>query len=289
MITRPHETLNPVRILREWEGRMDEAKRQELKAAQAAFFHAPIDSLCAHSTRYLAEPLSPHNPKPIALTWLINRELTRRGLAPRWRGLPRHISDEPAPNVPSTALPPGSPQPISVAARRRALLRWIDLEWLCAIMGKRHVPALKRHRHLFEPGGLDSLFGEKAAELLANSTDEPYKVCAGLDLQPLVLIGLCALQPKEAAQRARSASERARLRIRPKLDAHCERSKWPPTATQHAERLRWIEAIELARGSPTDAAALYGWMAGTVVTRQAAANMRRKLAVQLDLRSAAWG
>lgn len=288
MIERPLEAINPVRILRDWEGQMDEAKRQELKAAQAAFFLAPIERLCTHSTRYLAEPLSPHNPKPIALVWVINRELTRRGLAPRWRGLPRHVADEPAPTVPAIALPPGSPQPISVAARRRALLRWIDLEWLCAILGHRHAPALKRHRHLFGPGGLDSLLGEKAAELIANSGDEPYKVCAGLDLRTPELFGLSALQPKEAAQRSRAASERARLKIAAKLDDYCERSKWPPTVEQRADRLRWIEAIELARGSPTDAAALYGWMTGTVVTRQAAANMRSKLAGQLDLRSAAW-
>ena len=288
MTARAFETLNPMRLLREWEGGMGEAQRQQLKAAQAAFFDAPVARLCDLSAQYLAEPLSSHNPKPIVMCWLINRELTRRGLAPRWRGLPQHVADEPAPNIPETALPPGAPRPISFASRRRALLRWIDLEWLCVIMGPRHAPTVKRLRHLFEGGRLDGFMGEGIAEQIANAKDRPYQVCLGLGVQAPQSFGLSALKPQDAARRVRAVEERVRLKIAPKLDEHRQSAQWPPTPEQCADRLRWVRAIELAQGSPAEAATLYGWMTGTPAPRQAAHKMKRKLADQLDLRGAAW-
>jgi hypothetical protein len=280
---RAYESVNPIQSLRAWQAEMTAAQAQQLEAAKAAFFVAPADELCERAARLLAEPLSPHLPRTIALIWLINQELTRRGIGPRWRGLPQYVDEAPPPPVPAAALAPDACRPISIATRRRRMLRWIDLDWLATALGPQHVPVHARWRDVFAMG-LD----EATAERIANSLQPPHKLSAMLGVKEPHSFTLTGLMTRDAAERLRTVQQRGAARVRAKLDAQRIQARRPLTAEQHAARLRWVQAIELADGSATQAARLYGWMTGNTTTRQTAHEMRQKLAKQLGLRTAAW-
>lgn len=72
--------------------------------------------------------------------WLINREFTRRGVAPQWRGVPRIVKAAP--------MPPANPQSVTPrrlgdVAQKNLMKRWIDLEWLRAALGVSHLTKKK--------------------------------------------------------------------------------------------------------------------------------------------------
>jgi len=237
-----------------------------------------VASLRAINDRLICQPISPNAPATMVQLWLTNQELTRRGVGPRWRNLPTYVAPEAAPNVPESVLPLDAPRPISHACRKRALLRWIDLDWLCHTLGAAHVPEHRHWRDVFR-WGLD----ERIAGRIANSPLKPARLSAGLDVGAPHCYSLTGLLTQDAAKRVRTIREK---RITKARNAFADR----PTLSDAllADRLIWVEAIELADGSPTESALIYGWMTGVKVTKQSAAEKRNKFAQQLGFQTATW-
>lgn len=275
---RPSETVNPARTVREWRDQMTLEQRATFEAAQAAFSSLTVDQLRDRNSLLFKEPLSPHFPRSTALLWLINLELTQRGIAPRWRGAPAYIAPEAAPIIPSLALSAGQPHPISYANRRRAMLRWIDLEWLCCQLGAKHRPEQVNWRDIFKWG-----LSEEIATQIAHSPLTPQRLIARLDVPDLDCFALQGLLTQACAKRLKTLNKNRLQKARCALGLDADL-----TPDLRTRRLLWIEAIELADGSPTDAARYFGWMTGTPPSRQSAAEMRKKLADQLGYRTSCW-
>lgn len=280
--SRPSEIVNPVQTIRDWRGKMTPERRAESEAAQAAFSLLGVAQLREVNARLFVQPISPNTPETIMQLWLANVELTRRGVGPRWRNLPAYVAPEAAPSIPECALLPGAPRPISHASRKRALLRWIDLDWLACTLGPGHVPDHAHWRKLFARG-LD----ESTAERIANSSLPSRKLSGIIRIPEPHSFTLTGLLTRDSAERIKTARKR-RDQLSLTLLTQCARSRMPLSPDDMQSRLQWIEAIELTDGSPTVAAQLYGWMSGDTVTRQTAHEKRRKLAMQLGLKTAAW-
>lgn len=275
---RPSEIVNPVQTLRDWRAAMAPERRADPEAAQAAFSLLTLSELRSMNDRLIWQPISHNTPETIVQLWLANQELTRRGVAPRWRRLPTYIAPEAAPNIPDALLKPGEPRPLSHACRKRALLRWIDLEWLSHELGHTHRVDHAHWRGVFR-WGLD----EKIAAKIANSPLKPSRLNAYIDIPAPHRYVLTGLLAQDSAKRIRNIKEKRLDRAQWMLDAR-------PllTDTQRGSRVAWVQAIELAEGSPTVAATVYGWITGETVTKQSAAEMRNKLAQQLGFVTAIW-
>jgi len=275
---RPSETINPASTLRELRDQMTLEQRAKLEAAQAAFSLLSVDQLRSQNSELFKEPLSPHVPRPIALLWLINLELTKRGIGPRWRGAPAYIAPEAAPALPPLALVTGQPRPMSYADRGRAMLRWIDLEWLCCQLGPDHTPEQGSWRDIFKWG-----LSEGVATQIAHSPSNPHRLTERLGVSDMDCFALRGLFTQGCAKRLKTLNSKRLKSARGALLRDADL-----TPDQRTRRLLWIEAIELADGSPTDAARYFGWMTGTRPSRQSAAEMRKKLASQLGFRTGCW-
>lgn len=275
---RPIEVVNPVKSLRDWRDQMSPARRAESEAAQAAFSSLSVASLREINDRLIWQPISPNAPELIVQLWLANLELTQRGIGPRWRNLPTYVAPEAAPNVPEFALPPNAPMPISYASRKRALLRWIDLDWLCHTLGAAHFPEHPHWRDIFRWG-----LNERIAERIANSSLKPARLSSSLDIPTPHCYALTGLLTQDSAKRIRMVREK---RIAKARNLFADRPGLG--AALVAERLIWVEALELAEGSPTESALIYSWMTGAKVTKQSAAEKRKKFAQQLGFQTATW-
>lgn len=223
--------------------------------------------------------------------WVINTELTKRGVAPRWRGVPRFVKKALL-SIPSP-ISKGPPR-LGDVGTKNLMKRWVDLEWLRIELGPSHVPRLKIWTNVFA-ADLDqaiSIF-KKVNVVWAHGggkvgTKPAYKVVHGLNLPKVVRFGLTGLIDRDSGERVRNMEKKVAQRIHPSMDALMTRDVSPLTLDEVKRRLLYCEAIELAFGRPTDAAKIFLWMTGETVSRQTMHEMRKKIAEQCQLTSRAW-
>jgi hypothetical protein len=279
------QTFNPCATVAELE-QNDPATwlkhRQELADADLA-------SLRRQNAHWFAEPTG--MAKMVGMVWLINQEFTKRGVAPAWRAGPEFVKVK-APPPPAPAQT--RPLLLGDTARRNLLRRWVDMEWLRRELGPAHFPRTARWAGAFSTdeataiqaflsvNAVTSKGGGKAGPLT------PYKTLYQLDVPGLHRLALTGLVDRDAGELARNARKRVQDRYRPRLEALTVRDTYPLSDEEVGRRLLFCEAIELARGSPTDAARVFRWMTGEVVTRQSVHEMKNKIAAQCKLRGRAW-
>ena len=222
----------------------------------------------------------------IAGLWAINLEFTRRGIAPRWRGIEK-FNPSAVPHDRPAHLPDSVPSVRRPAMQQKLLLRWADLQWLHQELGPSHYPLNLSWRILFA----DHIEEAKREELfarVAESEDKPHRIAFGLSVpepHTLTLKGFAALK---AGDRCKAARKRVRDVIQPRLEATAKRASYTPTTEAIASRLVYAEALELAQGKPTEAARFVRWISGERVTTQAAHRMRDRMAADLKLKGRAW-
>jgi hypothetical protein len=278
------EQFSPEKIYRELAGAHPatwERLQRELSAYDA-------ETLRERNAHWFAEPFGLKN--AVATVWLINREFTRRGIAPRWRRIPEFLSGRGPP--PSKGTAPGG-RPIGEKLRGTVLKRWIDLEWLRAVLGPRHVTYFKTWQPAFDEDWDRAVKGFARVNAITSVANTPrvrpaYKVAFGLAIPALEKKTLMGLIDRDAGELVTNALKRVRVTIRPRMEALMQRPRFPLTREEVERRLTICEAIELAGGSPSDAAALLGWMTGEAISRQSLHEMKTKVAVQCNLRTRAW-
>lgn len=218
---------------------------------------------------FLSEVLQPAS--DAAAVWFINEELTRRGIAPRFRGFPR---------LRAVSYRKGkrwidiTPPPI---ADSLVMARAIDLQWLSAQRaGEGNVAVERLHKE--GVGGMTARRAMASQESRAN-------LAARFDLTEEEQLQLSAIVSKDVSVRRGHALNRIR-RWHKRIEDHRGDLYRLPEADM-ATRKAWAIALEhamLVKAEPSGED-LCRWMAritGRTYTRQAANKARRVL---LDLRS----
>ena len=123
---------------------------------------------------------------------------------------------------------------------------------------------------------------------LAESDDKPHRIIFGLAVIEPLTLSLKGFAEAKAGDRYKTVRKRLKSAIQPHLEAMGDRPRYPLGVDAIAKRLVYAEAIELARGKPTDTARFVRWISGETVTPQAALKMRKKMAVELRLIGRAW-
>lgn len=225
------------------------------------------------------------------MLWQINREITRRGVAPMWRGVPRFVQDAIAP--PPNPMSKG-PRSLGEVARKNLMKRWIDMEWLRTVLGPSHVTKHKSWQIAFDsdfelaiPGfcKVNAVWSHGGGKV---GTRPAHEVVDRLSVPKLHLLGLTGLINRDAGELVGSMEERLKTKYRPLLEAQMDRSTYPITKAECDRRLLYCQAIDLAVGRPTDAVRIFQWMSGMSVTRQSMHEMKSKIAVQCKLTTRAW-
>lgn len=225
------------------------------------------------------------------MLWLVNRELTRRDVAPMWRGVPRFVKAAPLPaeNPMST-----EPRRIGDVAKKNLMKRWIDLEWLRVQLGPSHFTKFRSWQGAFAEdmdravaafGKVNAIWSRGGGK---SGTKAAHDVVDRLSIPRFHRLGLTGLIDRDAGEFVRNMEKRLKTRIKPLLEAQKMRAAYPLTGAEVERRLLYCQAIELAVGSPTDAAILFRWMTGERVTRQTMHEMRGKIADQCKLTTRAW-
>lgn len=227
----------------------------------------------------------------VPMLWLVNREFTRRGVAPMWRGVPRFVQDATSPPV----NPIGKePRRLGEVARKNLMKRWIDLEWLRFQLGESHVTKHRSWQVAFDsdlelaiPGFLkvNAVWSHGGGKM---GTKPAHQVVEKLSVPKLYLLGLTGLINRDAGELVRNMEKRLELKYRPLLEAQMDRPRYPLTEFEVERRLLYCQAIDLAVGSPTDATTIFQWMTGASVTRQTMHEMKIKIANQCNLTTRAW-
>jgi len=241
--------------------------------------------------------LSFNQDHPIRLLWLLNLELTRRGVAPAWRGIPEFFNvrgaKDSAGDATGTSLP-GAIRKLTATQKNSLLRRWIDLEWLWVELGPSHLTRQKTWRGAFDAdftkaaaafekiNAVRSHGGGKIGPLPA------FQTLFRLDLPERVRTPLAGLIARDEGERLKNVRMRVQTRIRPLVEALMERATHPLTQDEVDLRLLYCEAIELARGHPAEAAQIYHWMTGNRVSRQNMQIMKGRIADQCKLTTKAW-
>jgi hypothetical protein len=227
----------------------------------------------------------------VAVVWVVNRRLTELGVAPAWRNAPEFVTGR----FPSAA-PPGyrGPRLLTDGQKRGLLRRWVDWEWLRCRLGPDHKTKLKKWKDAFsdETRAAESAWARVNAVMARGGGKggpiTPYLVVDALSVPRIYRLGLCGLVDRDRGELRTNARKRVDIKIRPKLEALMHRARYPLTEPQLRQRLIVCEAIELAKGKPTDAALIYGWITGELISRQTMFAHRRKIAEQCKLTTLAW-
>lgn len=245
---------------------------EELRAANAHWFQQPI-----------AFQLT------VPVLWLINQEFTRRGVAPGWRGVSRFQRRGRMP-PPATS----GPRRLGDAAKTNLMMRWIDLEWLRRELGPGHVTRYRAWQNVFAKGDPEAFTAfAKVCAIVSHGggkygPQHAFAVLRDLDVPKRTRIGLAGLIDTDAGSRRSTAEKRLMTTYRPALEQLMERPRHALTPAEVERRLVHCEAIELARGQPTDAAIYFGWMTGEAISRQTMHEMRVKLRDQCGFTTMAW-
>lgn len=223
----------------------------------------------------------------IAGLWAINLEFTRRGIAPRWRGI-KHFNPSAVPH--DTPIPESLahyPRLRTTAVQQKLLLRWADLQWLNQELGPSHIAQHLLWRWLFAPytsaEERETLFAS-----IAESDDQPNRILYGLSVTGPHMLALKGFSVAYAGDKHKAIRRRLQDVIRPRLEASAMRPTYTPDSDAIAKRLIYAEAVELAKGSPTETARFVRWISGEKVTPQAAEQMRNKIASDIKLLGASW-
>ncbi len=249
------------------------------------------DLLAALNARWIASHLAADH--WISLVWLVNTEFTKLGIGPRWRGLPRWQKTKP-PRLSGILTGTTRAYYLDHGTQLNNLMRWVDLEWLRAVLGPHHVTkgyeyTNATHENLSLAQAAWSRLNRIAKTSSADAgASAPHRVLDGLKVPKLTRVSLTGLIDKDTANRVTVAMRRIESEIEPKLNVWAKGRPSGLAEDEVAHRLRVAEAIELAQGSPKDAADVLRWMTGRSVTRQAVNTMRLKMASQLGLTRQYW-
>ena len=222
----------------------------------------------------------------IAGLWAINLEFTRRGIAPRWRGIEK-FNPSAVPHERPVHLPASVPGVHHPALQQKLLLRWADLQWLHRELGPSHFPVNIAWRQLFVDH-IDEATREGLFARIAESEDKPHRIGFSLSVPDPHTLTLRGFAVRKAGDRCKAARKRVRDLIQPRLEAFAQRPHYKPTGDAIVSRLVYAEALELAQGRPTETALFVRWISGEQVTTQAAHRMRDKMAADLKLKGRAW-
>jgi len=232
-----------------------------------------------------AEPLL--SDRLAAQLWVINEELCRRGVGPRWRGFGA-FNPQAAPKYGEITWPARlGPAPLGDPMRRKLLIRWCDASWLRRELGPSHIPRAPTWRPLF----LTATCGDELEAMYARlaECEEPnHEVVRQLNVPPKLALALRGFVAAGAADRHSAVRRRLKDKIGPALDALAHRPRYALTPEQIAKRRVYAEAIELADGSTTDAARIVRWISGEQVSPQAVDKMRAKIAADAGLMGKKW-
>jgi hypothetical protein len=248
-----------------------------------------LPDLRAANVHWFDQPMSLDITAPIL--WLINQEFTRRGIAPGWRGVQRFVRRGPLP--PRSAIP-STPRRLGDVAKKNLMMRWIDLQWLRALLGPDHKTEYRRWQSVFSADHHIAITAfAKVNVLVSHGASIPgphpaYHVLKQLSVPKRARIGLAGLIDSDAGDRRRVTENRLRDSYRPGVESLMKRDTYALTTEEAERRVLYCEAIELAAGSPTDAAIFFGWITGEQITRQTMHEMRKKLADQCGFKTRAW-
>ncbi|NVO06676.1 MAG: hypothetical protein HXX19_12435 [Rhodoferax sp.] len=225
------------------------------------------------------------------MLWLVNQEFTRRGVAPMWRGVPRFVRVAyAAPANPMSNVP----RRLGEIAKKNLMKRWVDLEWLRVQLGSSHVSKFRGWQDAFADDieiavlaftKVNAIWSHGGGKL---GTKPAHDVVDRLSVPKIHRLGLTGLIDRDAGELVRNMEKRLRATYRPLLEAQIDRPIFPLTKADVERRLLYCQAIDLAVGSPTNAAKIFQWMTGESVSKQTMHEMRCKIADQCDLKTRAW-
>ena len=254
----------------------------------ALFLDADLSTLLGVNRKWFPEPMG--LTVAVGTIWLVNLELTRRGIAPAWRGLPKFLTVKAPPPV-----NPNTPDFIRLGdtMKRSLMRRWVDIEWLRSALGPTHLTTSVGWREAFSADYQAAVRGFAKVNNLRMDAGRPrpvtpFKTLYRLNVPGLHRRALEGLVDRDAGEARVNAQKRVRESIRPKMVALMLRPTYRLTQAEVDRRLIFCEAIELAKGSPTDASLFFKWMTGETVSRQTMHEMRNKIAVQCKLTTQAW-
>lgn len=246
------------------------------------------DALREENAHWFAEPLGFQ--KAVVTIWLINLEFTRRGIAPRWRGIPEFMARGAPPPYSQHST---SPRLIGAGLRGTVLKRWIDLEWLRSSLGPFHTTKHKTWNSVFADDWKTAVKGFERVNSISSIGGVPrlqtsYKVIFGLSVPKLHRIALMGMIDRDSGERVKNILKRVDERIRPKMESLMARTRHPLRPVEVERRLVICKAIELAQGSPTDAALVFRWITGEAISRQSIHEQKAKIASQCSLSTTNW-
>ena len=257
---------------------------EKLSALTAKLQSVTAQELREINAQYFGKYLSA---SVIAGLWAINLEFTRRDIAPRWRGI-THFN--PSAVAHETRIPEylsDVPRLRTTAMQQKLLLRWADLQWLYQELGPSHLPLNLSWRSLFSPH-ISEARREYLFACIAESEDQPNRIVFDLSVPELHLLALKGFSVARVGDKHKAVRKRLQGVIQPRLEAFATRPSYTPNSDAIGRRLIYAEAIELARGSPTETARFVRWISGERVTPQAAEQMRNKVASDLKLLGFNW-
>ena len=277
--------MNPPSTLRVLEGQ----RSAYLESLRSQLTAATVEDLVRLNAHWFLHPTG--MPEAVAMLWLINTKLTVMGVAPAWRRIPAYIKVTPPPPLPFGDI---ALRMLGDSTRRSLIRRWVDLEWLRSVLGGSHVPRRPFWKGAFSTNDEEAERAWARINAVQSSgggkfgPETPYKVIHGLSIPKLTRFGLAGLIDRDAGELLTNARKRVAERIRPKMMALATRAQHPLSTAEIEQRLIACEAIEVAQGSPSDAATIFGWMTGKKITRQSMHAMRERIADQCKLSTRAW-
>jgi len=172
--------------------------------------------------------------------------------------------------------------------------RWIDLEWIRSALGTTHTTKKPTWSKAFAEDRdiayaqmtlINATWLSGGAKIV---TRKSYEVLRDLQVPKTLRLGLSGYIDKDAATLVNNMEKRLKTKIRPRMEALMVREAYPLTIDEVERRMLFAEALELAVGSPTDAAFIFRWMTGESISRQTMHEMRTKIASQCELTTRHW-
>lgn len=279
------EQLNPIARLAD----LQNTKPAWVSEARESVETATVDELREMNCHWFSQHFGMK--ETVAMLWLVNLRLTGLGIAPAWRRGPPHIDLNA--RMPNPALP-GGMQMLGNLRKKALMRRWIDLEWLRAVLGPEHHHNHRVWRHAFaaDPQVAETAWGRINQVCSTGGSsfgvEGAYMVVTRLKVPMLHRVALTGLIDKNTAKRRATAQQRLRDDVGPRLEGLMCRARHPLTPTQFEHRMRVSEAIELGQGVPAASALIFKWITGCSITPQSIQVMREKIADQCQLTRMYW-
>lgn len=282
----PIEKFKPIEILAE----LSESQPDWTAAARLEVGNSSLPELRALNSRWVAQPKGMK--QAVAMIVLVNEELTRRGIGPAWRGLPRTVKtpegqgQEPRMGQDGVMLLGG-------ALKTKVLLRWVDLQWLRVELGPNHRTKFRSWDQAFSEDDVAASRGFEVVNQARWSSGrlrplDKWKTLNGLLVPAPHRRALAGLMDTAASEVVATIRKRLEDRIRPRMNALLDQPRLRLTPALIEKRMVYAEAIELAEGSPANAAQFYRWMTGIDITRQSMMEFKTKIGGQCKLTNRSW-